>query len=135
MLWTYWCRKMTHRENADLYLSIVMPRHRFGAKRKAMTGSGGAVRRGVLVQSLMLPESCIVQSSRPESPFEIFNRTAGNNAPHSPIASATSPSVPTMTRHHANSAKPRRVTYSKNAFTTIIAVTKETTKPMAMMPR
>jgi hypothetical protein len=27
-----------------------------------------------------------------------------------PIASAISPSVPTMTRHHANSVKPWRVT-------------------------
>src|SRR5213076_1035936 len=47
--------------------------------------------------------------------------------PYRPIASAIRPSVPTITRHHANSVKPWRVTYVKNDFTTIIAVTNDTT--------
>jgi hypothetical protein len=54
---------------------------------------------------------------------------------HHPIASATRPSVPTMTRHQANTAKPWRVTYPRKAFTTMSAVMKETTKPIAMRLR
>src|SRR5215471_15188739 len=46
---THWCCGTTHRANADVYIS--MPRHRFFAKRRAMTGSGGALRRSVSVQS------------------------------------------------------------------------------------
>jgi hypothetical protein len=34
----------------------------------------------------------------------------GEKIYYRPIASAIRPSVPTMTRHHANSVKPRRLT-------------------------
>lgn len=51
-----------------------------------------------------------------------------------PSASAIRPRVPTITRHQANTTKPWRVTYSRNVFTTMMAVTNDTTKPIATMP-